>query len=188
MRVVKQSEMYDFQRILINLHPNDAQELHYCPFAVKLDICVESCNTLNDLSNKLCVPSKTEDLNLSVFNMISEINELKTLTKHVSWERKCKFDGRKYNLNQKWNNDKCWCECKQHHTCEKDYTWSPTICSCENDKYLANIMDDWVITCDEIIDAEAKLYNKETKLFQQMLMKKRYSAKHKIYIFYLHFY
>ena len=35
---------------------------------------VGNCNILNDLSNKLCVPNKTEDLNLSVFNMITEVN------------------------------------------------------------------------------------------------------------------
>ena len=39
--------------------------------------------------------------------MISGINESKTLTKHRSCECKCKFDGRKCNSNQKWNNDKC---------------------------------------------------------------------------------
>ena len=27
------------------------QELQHCPFAVKLDKCAGSCNTLNDLSN-----------------------------------------------------------------------------------------------------------------------------------------
>ena len=53
------------------------------PFAVKLDRCVGSCNTLNDLFNKVCVPNKTEDLYLSMFNMITGINELKTLTKHI---------------------------------------------------------------------------------------------------------
>ena len=73
------------QPTLINLHPNEySQEFHYYPFAVKLDRCVGSCNTLNDLSNKVCVPNKTEDLNLSVFNMITGINESKTLTKHIS--------------------------------------------------------------------------------------------------------
>ena len=51
------------------------QELHYYPLAVKLDRCVGSCNTLNDLSNKVCVPNKTEDLNLSMFSMIPGINE-----------------------------------------------------------------------------------------------------------------
>ena len=35
-------------------------------------ICVGSFNTLNDLFNKACLPNKTEDLNLSVFNMIKK--------------------------------------------------------------------------------------------------------------------
>ena len=62
------------QPTLTNLHPNEYNhELHYYLFAVKLDRCVGSCNTLNDLSNKVCFPNKIEDLNLSVFNMITEI-------------------------------------------------------------------------------------------------------------------
>ena len=64
------------QPTLINLHPNEySQEFPYYPFLVKLDRCVGSCNTLNDLSNKVCIPNKTEDLNLSVFNLITGINE-----------------------------------------------------------------------------------------------------------------
>ena len=63
------------QPILINLHPNEySQEVHYYPFAVKVDWCVGSCNTLNDLSNKVCVLHKTQDLNLSMFNMFTRIN------------------------------------------------------------------------------------------------------------------
>ena len=45
--------------------------LHLYPFSVKFDRCVGSCNTLNTLSNKLCMANKTEDVNLSVFNMIT---------------------------------------------------------------------------------------------------------------------
>ena len=83
------------QPTLINLHPNEySQEFHYYPFAVKLDRCVGSCNTLNDLSNKVCVPNKTEDLNLSVFDMITGTNESKTLAKHLPCECKCRFDGK----------------------------------------------------------------------------------------------
>ena len=83
------------QPTLINLHPNEySQEFHYYPFAVKLNRCVESCNVLKDLSNKVCVPNKTEDLNRSVLNMITEINESKTLTKYLSCKCKCKFDGK----------------------------------------------------------------------------------------------
>ena len=96
------------QPTLINLHPNEYnQELHYYPFAVKLDRCVGSCNTVNDLSNNVCVPNKTEDLNLNVSNMIRGRNESKMLTKHVSCECKCKFDERKYKSDEWWNNDKC---------------------------------------------------------------------------------
>ena len=66
---------------LINLHPNEcSQDFHYCSFTVKLDRCVGSCNTINYLSNIVCFPNKTEDVNLSVFNMMTGINESKTLT------------------------------------------------------------------------------------------------------------
>ena len=116
---------------LFNLHPNGySQEFRYCLFAVKLDRWIESCNTLNDLSNKVCVPNKTEDLNLSVINMITGINESKTLAKHILRKCKCRFDGRKCNSNQWWNNDKCRCKCKKHHVCEKNYVWNPTTCCC----------------------------------------------------------
>ena len=72
------------QPTLINLHPNKySQEFHYYPFAVKLDRCIGSCNTLNEFSNNSCVSNKTEDSNLRVFNMITGINELRTLTKHI---------------------------------------------------------------------------------------------------------
>ena len=116
---------------LFNLHPNVySQEFRYCLFAVKLDRWIESCNTLNDLSNNVCVPNKTEDLNLSVINMITGINESKTLAKHILCECKCRFDGRKCNSNQWWNNDKCRCKCKKHHVCEKNYVWNPATCCC----------------------------------------------------------
>ena len=56
---------------LINLNPDKyTQGLHYCPFAFNLDRCVRSCNTLN-------VPNR-EDLSVSIFNMITGINYLKT--------------------------------------------------------------------------------------------------------------
>ena len=46
---------------------------------------------------------------------------IKNIYKHISWECKCKFDCRKCNSNQKWNNGKCQPECnnlKRHHACK----------------------------------------------------------------------
>ena len=79
----------------INLHPKEkSQKFHCYPFAVKLGRCVGSCNTANDLPNKVCVRNKAEESN--------------KLTKHVSsCEYKCRFGGTKYNSGQWWNNDKC---------------------------------------------------------------------------------
>ena len=63
---------------LINLHSNEySQEFYYYPYAVKLDRCVGSCSTLNYLYIQVRVSNKTEDLNLSAFNVIMGINESK---------------------------------------------------------------------------------------------------------------
>ena len=67
------------QPTVINLNSNEyTQGLCYYTFAVNLDRYVGSCNTLNDLFNKVCVPNETEDLNLSVFNINTGIKESKT--------------------------------------------------------------------------------------------------------------
>ena len=79
----------------------------------------------------------------------------------------------KCNLNQWWNNDKCRCECKKHHICEKDYVWNPTTYSCENGKYLASIMDDSMIICDEVI----KSYDEEIKTIPTYFNKKNIKCK-----------
>ena len=84
------------QTTFFNSYPNQYnQEIHQYPFSVKLDTCFGSCNTINDLSNKICIPSKTEDLNLGFYNLITGINKSKTLTKHISCECKYNFDGKK---------------------------------------------------------------------------------------------
>ena len=78
---------------LINLNSNEySQKCCYYPFVVILDRCVSSCNTLNDLSNKVYVPNKREYLNLSMFNMITGMNESKKLTKHRSCKCKINID------------------------------------------------------------------------------------------------
>ena len=75
--VLLSNQKCEFQPALISLLPNEySQEFHYYPFfSVKLDRYFGSCNTLIDLSSKVWIPNKTKDLNLSVFTMITGINE-----------------------------------------------------------------------------------------------------------------
>ena len=54
--------------------------------------------------------------------MITEINESKILTKHISRKCEYKLNTRKCNSNQMWNNDKCRYVCKnpiEHHVWKK---------------------------------------------------------------------
>ena len=116
--------------------------------------------------------------------MITGIKESKTLTKHITCECKCEFDGTKFMSNQQWNNDKCQCECKKHYICEKDYIWNPATCNCENVKYLANIMVDSTIICDEFIKSK----DEEIQTVPTNFNEKKVTYKRKIFIFLLHFY
>ena len=104
-------------------------------------------------------------MNLKVFNMIKEINELKTLAKHFSFECRCEFDGKKCNSRQKLNNDNCQCECKKpikQSGFEEDYVSNSSSCAREYYKdcdmgeylryceYIKRFFDYLVVTCDEI--------------------------------------
>ena len=119
--------------------------------------------------------------------MITRINASKTLTKHISCECKFKFDGRNCDSDQWWNNDKCRWECKKRHVCEKDYVWKPDSFNCENGKYLASIMDDSAIMCDEITESYAKPSPKNDKE-ETNFNEKKQPVKRKVSIFCLHFY
>ena len=115
-----------------------------------------SCNPLDDLNKRICVLKKMKYLYLYVFNMIALVNESKTLTKQLSCKCKYKFEGRKYNSDRNWNSDKFRCECKnleENRVFQKNYIWKSAIFNAENGKYLARILDDSVITCDEIVNS-----------------------------------
>ena len=67
-------------------------------------------SVVDDLSTKICFPSKTKIVSVKVFSMITRIYEAKTLVKHISYNCKCKS-------NQKCNNESCQRECK--NSCKK---------------------------------------------------------------------
>ena len=67
------------------------------------------------------------------------------MVQHESNECKCGLNKSLCNSKQKWNQDKCWCECKELNdwgSCEKSYMCNPIRCNwecnkaCKIDEYL----------------------------------------------------
>ena len=84
------------------------------------------------------------------------------MKKHISCDCNCKFNSTTCNLNQKWNNKACQCECKNYRTCKKDYSWNPSIRICEYSKHLKSIADTSVIMCVEVISVMDIVSTKRT--------------------------
>ena len=65
---------------------------------ISLDKCSGKCNVL---SPTICVPKKTKGIIVKVFNMITNKNEAKAITKHISSDCKYIFNSETCNSNQK---------------------------------------------------------------------------------------
>ena len=129
---------------LIDLNPVEPK---YYRFMISLKKYIGSCNVL---SPKICFPKY---INVKAFNMLTNQNEAKTMTKHISCDCKRKFNSTTCNSNQKWSNKTCQCEHKNYHNCKKDYSWNPSISISENGEYLKGIANTSAIEWYEIITA-----------------------------------
>ena len=82
-------------------------------FSIKINKCSGSCNNINNPYAKICVPDTVKDLNVRVFNLMSRTNE----TRHIKWHETCKcicrLDKVICNSKQRWNENKCRCDCKE---------------------------------------------------------------------------
>ena len=60
----------------------------FLPFNIKTKKCSGSCNNINHLYEKICVPNVVTNLNVKVFNLMSRTNE----TRHTEWHETCKCE------------------------------------------------------------------------------------------------
>ena len=88
---------------------------------------------INDPDAKMCVPDVVKNLKIKVFNLMSRTNE----TKHIEWHETCKCKCRLHanacNNKQRWNDDKCRCECKElidKGVWDNGYIWNCRYCEC----------------------------------------------------------
>ena len=93
-------------------------------------------------------------------------------------------------FKSKMDNNKYQCECKnleETQVCKNDYIRNPASWSCKNGQYLESIIDDSVITCDEIIDVGATSYDEETEIVSTNFSNKKVIFKTKSFYILLAF-
>ena len=116
---------------VININSNKPV---FHPYSILINKCSGSCNNIND---PYPYPDVVKNMNITVFNLISRINE----TRHISWDEtcKCKFtsDANVCKFSRRWDKNKCRCECKElidKGSCDKGINWNPITYECECDK------------------------------------------------------
>ena len=105
---------------------------------------------MNDLFNKVYIPNKTRFKSKHVQHD-QRYKWIKNITKHISCKCKSRFDGKnviQINVGIAINVD---VSVKKFMYVNKNYIWNPATCNCGNGKYLASIMDDSAIVCEEVM-------------------------------------
>ena len=107
------------------INTNNNEPVFYA-FSIRVNKWSGSCNNINDLYARLCVPDVVKNMNLKAFNLISWSNQ----SKQIKWHEKCncefKLSSSACNCKERWNKDKCRCECKKlvdKQKCNKGFIW-----------------------------------------------------------------
>ena len=156
---------------------NNNESVFY-PFSIKVNKCSGSCNNINDSYAKLCVPDVAKKINVKIFNLMSFSNKKKHIKCYETCKCKCGLDVSICKNKQRWNEDKCRCECRKElndkQSCDKGFISNPSNCNCECDKscnigkYLdyknckcrQKIAGSLVEECSKNIDEKENIYNK----------------------------
>ena len=130
---------------ILDVNEGVGETLFY-PYNVLVNKCSGSCNTLDDLAAKICVPNIIKNVNVKVYNSLMRLNESLNVLWHESCKCICRLNSSVCNSRQIWNSDTCRCDCNNDLAgiinCTKGYMWNPSTCEsqcdmwCEPGQYL----------------------------------------------------
>ena len=115
----------------------DNQYMAY-PYKIRVNRCAGSCNDINNPHSKVCIPEITKNVTVKMFDLIKLTNKTKQVIFHESCRCICRLDPIVYNNKQKWNKNKCRCECLINKNCDDDFVWNISNCECEYKKKQQN--------------------------------------------------
>ena len=75
----------------------------FYPLSFKINKCGGDFNDINDTIAKLCVLDVVKNMNIKVFNLLSEINETRKIIWHDTCKCVCRLTSTVCNDRQEWN-------------------------------------------------------------------------------------
>ena len=112
------------------------------PNKIKVDKCVGSFNDNNNPYFKVCLPYVIKNISVKVLDLILKKNVLENVRFHKSCKCECLLDEKVYNNKQKWNKNKCRCECLKINKCNDGSSWNVVNCRCEFKKVAVFIVEE----------------------------------------------
>ena len=85
----------------------------FYPFSVKVNKCNGSCNNINDPYATLCVPDIVKNIKCQSVQFDVWSNQKRHIEQHETCKCKHRLDSSVCNNKQRWNEDKCRCECRE---------------------------------------------------------------------------
>ena len=107
------------------------------PYKIGVDRYIGSCNDKDNPYFKFCLPDSIKNVSVKSFDLTSKKNVIKNISFHQSCKCGCLLDENVCNNLQKWNKDKCRCECLKIKDCDIGYSWNVNNCRSEMKKLTA---------------------------------------------------
>ena len=88
------------------------------PYSIKVNRCNGNFNNITNPYSRVCVPDITKNVTLKILDLMTLTNKTKRIIIHKSCKWICRLDPIVCSNKQKWNKNKCRCEClinKEYH-------------------------------------------------------------------------
>ena len=118
------------------------------PYSIKVNRCSGNCNNITDPYAKVYIPDIIKNVTVKMFDLMKLTHKTKQVIFHESCKCICRLDPIVCSKKQRFNKDKCRCECLVNKKCDNDFVWNISNCESEYKKAAKLISG----KCEEIID------------------------------------
>ena len=113
------------------------------PYKIEIDRCVESCNNIINPHSKVFVPDIVKNVTVKMFDLMNLENTIKQVEFHEICKCVCKIKSSACSEKQRFNKNKCRCECWINKKCQNDFVWNYR-------EFPRNVMDDVIFFCRHV--------------------------------------